>query len=78
MFFMQLVIGNFGLSFDQSKSQMAIWTVLAAPLLMSNNLTGVTPEVKAILQNKEIIKINQDVLGIQGTRVLRVSTRNLF
>jgi len=55
---------------------MAIWTVLAAPLLMSNNLSGVTPELKEILQNKEIIKINQDALGIQGIRVFRVSTRN--
>lgn len=51
---------------------MAIWAVLAAPLLMSNKLAQIRPEFKAILQNKEVIKINQDALGIQGTRVLRV------
>lgn len=66
------MIGNFGLSYDQSKTQMAIWAVLAAPLLMSNRLVKVRPEFKDILQNKEVIKINQDALGIQGTRVLRV------
>lgn len=51
---------------------MAIWAVLAAPLLMSNKLTDVRQEFKDILQNKEIIKVNQDILGIQGTRVFKV------
>lgn len=51
---------------------MAIWAVLAAPLLMSNKLTDVRQEFKDILQNKEVIKVNQDILGIQGTRVFKV------
>lgn len=66
-----LLIGNFGLSFDQSKSQMAIWAVLAAPLLISTKLSAVRPEFKEILQNKEIIKISQDPIGVQGTRIYR-------
>ncbi|XP_050428118.1 alpha-N-acetylgalactosaminidase-like [Adelges cooleyi] len=66
-----LLIGNFGLSYEQSKTQMAIWAILAAPLLMSNKLSDVRPEFKAILQNKEVIKVNQDRLGIQGTRVFK-------
>lgn len=64
-----LLIGNYGLSYDQSKTQMAIWAILAAPLLMSTELRDVKPEYKAILQNKEIIAVNQDKLGIQGKRV---------
>jgi len=28
-----------------------------------------TPEIKAILTNKEIIAVNQDALGMQGRRV---------
>ncbi|XP_060833878.1 alpha-N-acetylgalactosaminidase-like [Rhopalosiphum padi] len=66
-----LLIGNFGLTYDQSKTQMAIWAILAAPLLMSNKLTEVHPQFKEILQNKEVIEVNQDKLGIQGTRVFR-------
>ncbi|XP_025423362.1 alpha-N-acetylgalactosaminidase-like [Sipha flava] len=66
-----LLIGNFGLTYDQSKTQMAIWAVLAAPLLMSNKLKEIRPEFKEILQNKEVIKINQDALGIQGHRVFK-------
>ncbi|CAI6346860.1 unnamed protein product [Macrosiphum euphorbiae] len=66
-----LLIGNFGLTYDQSKTQMAIWAILAAPLLMSNKLTEVQPHFKDILQNKKVIEVNQDKLGIQGTRVFR-------
>ncbi|KAK7872542.1 hypothetical protein R5R35_013777 [Gryllus longicercus] len=64
-----LIIGNYGLSLDQSKTQMAVWAILAAPLIMSNDLRAVRPEFKEILLNREIIAINQDVLGIPGKRV---------
>jgi alpha-N-acetylgalactosaminidase len=58
-----LIIGNFGLSYEQSKTQMAIWAILAAPLLMSVDLRTIRPEYKAILQNRKIIAVDQDPLG---------------
>jgi len=64
-----LIIGDFGLSFEQSKAQMAFWAIFAAPLYMSNDLRRLTPWQKEILLNKEIININQDKLGKQGRRV---------
>lgn len=63
-----LVIGNFGLSPDQQESQMAFWAIMAAPLIMSNDLRDISPQSKALLQNKHIIAINQDSLGKQGYR----------
>ncbi|XP_053130016.1 alpha-galactosidase A isoform X2 [Hemicordylus capensis] len=65
-----LVIGNFGLSRDQQVTQMALWAIMAAPLLMSNDLRSICPQAKALLQNKEVIAINQDPLGKQGYRIL--------
>lgn len=64
-----LLIGNFGLSVDQSKMQMALWAILAAPLLMSTDLRNIRPEFAEILLNKRIIAVNQDALGIQGLLV---------
>lgn len=61
-----LVIGNFGLSRDQQITQMALWAIMAAPLLMSNDLRSISPEAKALLQDKDVIAINQDRLGKQG------------
>jgi len=63
-----LIIGNFGLSYEQSKAQMAIWAILAAPLIMSNDLRNIRDEYKQILLNKDVIAVNQDTLGIQGER----------
>lgn len=66
-----IIIGNFGLSYDQSKVQMAMWAIFAAPLLMSNDLRKLSTEMKNILINPGVIAINQDPLGIQGKRVFQ-------
>lgn len=66
-----LIIGNFGLSYEQSKTQMALWAIMAAPLMMSVDLRSIRPEFKAILQNKKIIAVDQDMLGIQGRRIYK-------
>ncbi|XP_013859297.1 alpha-galactosidase A [Austrofundulus limnaeus] len=69
-----LVIGNFGLSHDQQESQMALWAIMAAPLFMSNDLRGICPRSKALLQNKHVIEINQDPLGKQGYRTAAMNS----
>lgn len=51
---------------------MAIWAILAAPLLMSVDLRTMRPEYKAILQNRGVIAVDQDPLGIQGRRIYKV------
>lgn len=51
---------------------MALWAIMAAPLLMSNDLRNICPKAKELLQNKYIIAINQDPLGKQGYRTLKV------
>ncbi|XP_061301899.1 alpha-galactosidase A [Pezoporus flaviventris] len=66
-----LVIGNFGLSWDQAVTQMAMWAIMAAPLFMSNDLRHISPEAKWLLQNKEVIAINQDPLGKQGYQITK-------
>ncbi|KAK4884300.1 hypothetical protein RN001_000571 [Aquatica leii] len=61
-----LLIGNFGLSIEQAKSQMALWAVMAAPLLMSVDFRTIDQQSKDILLNKNVIAIDQDELGLQG------------
>ncbi|XP_046860620.1 alpha-N-acetylgalactosaminidase-like isoform X2 [Xenia sp. Carnegie-2017] len=67
----ELIIGDFSLSFEQSKSQFAIWSIMASPLIMSNDLRSLTPRFRDILLNKEVIAVNQDKLGVQGKRVFK-------
>ncbi|KAF2882127.1 hypothetical protein ILUMI_24049 [Ignelater luminosus] len=73
-----LIIGNYALSYEQSKAQMAIWAILAAPLIMSNDLRNIEPKFKEILLNKDIIAINQDPLGIQGLLVKTVKNIDIW
>ena len=49
-----LIIGNFGLSYEQSKAQMALWSIMAAPLLMGNDLRNLDPKLKEILLAEEV------------------------
>lgn len=46
---------------------------MGAPLLISNDLAKVRPEIKELLLNKAIIRVNQDPLGIQGRLVKTVN-----
>jgi len=65
-----LLLGNFGLSYDQSRAQLAIWSILAAPFILSTDLRTIKPEMKELILNREIIAVNQDKLGLQG-RLIR-------
>ncbi|KAF9202735.1 hypothetical protein BGZ49_007136 [Haplosporangium sp. Z 27] len=57
---------NEGLTLDEQKSQFALWTIMASPLILSTDVLQLTPEQVDYLTNKEIVAINQDPLGIQG------------
>lgn len=63
-----LIIGNYGLSFGQSQTQMALWSIMSAPLIMSVDLRTIPSWAKDILLNPNLIAINQDKLGVLGKR----------
>ena len=73
-----LIIGNYGLSLDQSRAQMAMWCMFAAPLIMSADLRSIRPEFKEILQNRNLIKIDQDPLGVQAKRIIKEEYIHVF
>jgi hypothetical protein len=65
-----IIVGNKGLNVEQSKAQMSIWSMMAAPLLMSNDLRDIGDEFKEILLNPHVIAVDQNPLGIMGKRVI--------
>merc|ERR1719454_551540 len=64
-----LLIGNGCVSTDEEKTQMAIWSISASPLIMGNDLRKVPDASKAILQNTDAIAVSQDPLGKMGVRI---------
>ncbi len=66
-----LEIGNGGMTTDEYRTHMSLWAIFAAPLLAGNDVRGMTPDVRSILLNKEVIAVDQDPMGVQGHRVDR-------
>ena len=64
-----LEIGNGGMTADEYKTHFSLWSMAAAPLIAGNDLRNMTPEIKSILTNREIIAIDQDTLGGGGKEV---------
>ena len=55
-----LEIGNGGMTADEYRTHMSLWSMLAAPLIAGNDLRSMTAETKSILMNTEVIAIDQD------------------
>ncbi|MGH9486711.1 MAG: glycoside hydrolase family 27 protein [Terriglobales bacterium] len=63
-----LEIGNGGMSDTEYRTHMSLWAMLAAPLIAGNDLGKMTPDILAILTNRDVIAVDQDPLGRQGWR----------
>jgi alpha-galactosidase len=66
-----LEVGNGGMTTTEYRSHFSLWCLLASPLMAGNDLRSMSPEVKEILTNREVIAVDQDPLGVQGRRVKR-------
>jgi hypothetical protein len=56
-----------GMSATQFRSQLSMWAMLAAPLMVSDDLTKISSASLAALQNSEVLAIDQDPAGAQAT-----------
>jgi hypothetical protein len=56
-----------GMSATQFRSQLSMWAMLAAPLMISDNLTKIGRSSLEALLNGEVTAIDQDPAGVQGT-----------
>ena len=73
-----LEIGNGGMTDDEYKTHMSLWSILAAPLLAGNDLRNMSHDVLEILTNREVIAVNQDKLGKQGHRIAKSGDQEVW
>ena len=73
-----LEVGNGKLTYDENKAHFTLWSMMAAPLILGNDIRSFIKEdgtvdkdnkILGILTNKEVIAVNQDKLGIQCKRI---------
>src|SRR5437899_3875000 len=73
-----LEIGNGGMTDDEYRTHMSLWSILAAPLLAGHDLRNMTPTILEILTNREVIAVNQDKDGKQGRRIAKSGDQEVW
>jgi Alpha galactosidase A/Alpha galactosidase C-terminal beta sandwich domain len=69
-----LIVGMPSFTAAQNRTHLGLWAISGAPLLAGNNIATMSAETRAILGNREVIAIDQDPLGRQGTKVAEPKT----
>ncbi len=64
-----LEVGNGGMTDDEYRAHFSLWAIMAAPLMAGNDVRALSPATRDILVNREVIAVDQDSLGVQGTLV---------
>jgi alpha-galactosidase len=64
-----LEIGNGGMTDAEYRTHFAIWSMLAAPLLIGTDLRRASAATMNILTNQDIIAVDQDVLAKQAVPI---------
>jgi alpha-galactosidase len=53
-------------SLEEMRANFTMWTMLAAPLILGDDLRSLTPALRQILLNPRLLAVDQDSLGHQG------------
>jgi alpha-galactosidase len=65
------IVPELGLSSVEAQAQVTMWAIVAAPLVIGADVRALSPQTVAMLTNDDVIAIDQDPLGIQGTPINR-------
>jgi alpha-galactosidase len=67
-----LMVGNYrngGPTDEEYRTHFSLWCIMAAPLILGNDIRNMKQITKDIILNKEVIAVDQDSAGIQGTKI---------
>ncbi|HEY1686058.1 MAG TPA: glycoside hydrolase family 27 protein [Tepidisphaeraceae bacterium] len=73
-----LEVGNGSLTLAESRAHFTFWCMLAAPLIAGNDIRSMSPEIRDILINRDLVAIDQDPLGREGFRVSATPTQEIW
>jgi alpha-galactosidase len=73
-----LEVGNGGMTPTEYRSHFSLWAMMAAPLMAGNDLAHMDDATRSILTNRDVIAVDQDPLGVQGHRVSKDGTSEVW
>jgi alpha-galactosidase len=60
-----------GMTAAEAQAQLTMWAIVAAPLILGSDPRALSPATIAMLENRRVISVDQDPLGIQGVPIRR-------
>lgn len=73
-----IIGGDGGMSLAQTRSQLALWSMMSAPLILSDDVAKLSPAAVHILGNRAVIRIDQDPLGRMATLIRRTAAEDVL
>lgn len=73
-----IIGGDQGVTLAETRSQLALWSMMSAPLILSSNLDSLSPAAIAILGNPAVLSVDQDPWGVMATVVRRSAAMDLL
>jgi alpha-galactosidase len=73
-----IIGGDRGMTLAETRSQLALWSMMSAPLILSSNLDELSPAAIAVLGDKAVLSVDQDPLGRMATLVRRSASMDLL
>ena len=58
-----------GMTNSEAQAQLTMWAIVAAPLMLGSDPRALSDSTITMLENRQVIAVDQDPLGIQGTVV---------
>jgi len=58
-----------GMSDAEAQAQFTMWSMVAAPLIVGSDIRSMSATTQGMLTNRDVIAVDQDALGAQGTRI---------
>jgi len=63
---------------NEQYSHISLWSLLAAPLIFSGDITRLDDFTRSLLTNDEVIEVDQDPLGQPGKRITKEGDREVW
>ena len=73
-----IIGGDVGMTLAESRSQLALWAMMSAPLILSSDVDRLTPAAVRILGNRAVLSVDQDPLGRMATLLRRSASSDVL
>jgi alpha-galactosidase len=71
-------ISGGGMSFLEYQTHMSLWVMACSPLMIGCDVRKLEADTASLLMNREVLEVNQDVLGIPASRVKQIGTCEIW